>query len=102
MNELTMDERQNDIWADADDGKMYVIVMMYSAKDNAPPRFITSQKMKYETTVKKLEDMLNAQEQGRMVCLNSHFVNPENIICIKMDTWKDKNVNRFVSGEFYE
>ena len=102
MNELTMEERQNDLWDDNRTDTMYVVIMMYSISDSAQPRFITSQKMKYETAVKKMEDMLNAQEQGRMVCLKSHFVNPNNIICIKLDVWKEKSTSKFNSGYFYE
>ena len=100
MNELTMEERQNDVWADKDN-QMFVVILMYSV-GSSQPRFITSSKMKYETAIKKMEDMLNAKEQGRMVCLNSHFVNPDYVICIKLDVWKEKNANRFSTGYFYE
>ena len=103
-NELTMEERQNDLWKRNDDEQLYVVIMMYSVNDTSEPRFIASQSMKWETAVKKLEAMLNAWEQERAVCLNSHFVNPKNIIMIRLDLWKERTKGRqtVFDGEFYE
>lgn len=99
--ELTLDERHHDIWK-GEEGQYYALIVMYSPYGSSEVRFITSQQLKYNTALKKLEDMLNDWEQERVVCLNSHFVNPKNIVCIKMDRWKDKGSRINYDGEFYE
>lgn len=89
MDELTLDERNNDVWfKDNNVDEKYVIVIMYSTTGESAPRFITSTPMFKDTTKAKLERMINDWEQGRAVCLNAHFVNPNNIITIKMDVFK--------------
>lgn len=98
--ELTLDERNNDLW-DKGEGSKYAIIIMYSVSTSSEARFITSMPLNYDKALVRMEAMLNDWEQGRAVCLNSHFVNPNNIVLIKMDVWKDKTKSRF-DGEFYE
>ena len=99
--ELTLDERNHDIWKPID-GQYYAIILMYSVNNTSEPRFVASDKLRYNTAMDKLEGLLNDWEQERAVCLNSHFINPKNIICIKLDKWKDKNGRINYDGEFYE
>lgn len=99
--ELTLDERNHDIWKPIE-GQYYAIILMYSVNNTSEPRFIASNQLKYDTAMKRLETMLNDWEQERVVCLNSHFINPKNIICIKLDKWKDKSNRVNFDGEFYE
>ena len=99
--ELKLEERNHDLWRPIS-GQYYAIIMMYSVNDTSEPRFITSNQLKYDTALDKLEKMLNDWEQERVVCLNSHFVNPDRIICIKVDKWKDKGSRVNFDGEFYE
>lgn len=100
MNELTMEERNSKIWFKED--TKYAIVLMYSV-GRSEPRFVRAGPMYPDTVLEKLEKMLNDVEQGRFVCINSQFVNPRNVIGIKVDAWKDMGDRRDAKdGEFYD
>lgn len=100
MKELTIDDRPNDLWMQ--EGDKYAIIMMYSVNETSEPRFIRGGPYKPETANEKLDGMLNDAEQGRYVCLNSQFVNPNNIISIKVDRWKGKTDRNNSDGNFYD
>ena len=102
MEEITMAERQNDLWKRDNKDEKYAIILMYSVNDTSEPRFITAGPYKFDTANEKLEKLLNGVEQGRFVCISSHFVNPKNVICIKKDIWKGKNSRIMYDGEFYD
>lgn len=99
-SKITMDERNHDLWMKED--QQYAIILMYSVNESSEPRFISGGPFKPSTVLKRLEDMLNDAEQERFVCINSHFINSKNIICVKVDRWKDKNARVNFDGEFYE
>ena len=99
MNELTMDERQNDVWLRKDKSVKYAVILMYRVVGDV--KFITKGPMDGETAVSMVEAMLNACENNRYVCLNSHFVNPEDVVVIKIDLWKDKMAGVERGREFY-
>ncbi len=102
MNELTMDERQNDIWLRKDKNVKYAVILMYRSTDSEV-KWITKGPLEGETAVKMIEDMLNMLEDDRYVCLNSQFVNPHDVITVKLDLWKDKEDRREFGGKtFYE
>lgn len=105
-DELFMDERNHDVCFRKDEEQKYAIVIMYEVTGDMPPKFITSQALSRESVYPKLEKMLNDWEQGRVVCLNSHFINPKKIISIKVDLFKEKYSNFFkkednFDGEYY-
>ena len=101
--ELTMDERNHDVCFRKNEDQRYAIVIMYSVGAGLQPRYVTSQPLKSDTVYPKLQKILNDVEQERMVCLNSHFLNPKNIISVKVDLFKDKfgNKNNEFDGEYY-
>lgn len=99
--ELMIKDRKHDLWLK--DDIQYAIILMYSVNDSeTKPRFITGGPYKPETVEKKLNDMLNSAEQGRYVCHNSQFINPDKIINIKVCKWKDRDNRLNFDGEFYE
>lgn len=100
MNELKMDERQNDVWLRKDKDTKYAVIMMYRAVDDV--KFITKGPMDGETAVDMVEEMLNTLESGRYVCLNSQFVNPNDVIVVKVDLFKEKYDRRDYGKSFYE
>ena len=102
MDEITMDDRQNDLWFKEDDDTQYALIVMFSVNQTSEPRFVTAGPMKAPTVVARAEAMLNAVEQGRYVCISSHFINPKNVICIKVDKWKSKSDRFCQDGEFYD
>lgn len=100
--ELDLIDRPNDLWLK--DDMQYAITMMFTT--NSPsetkPRFITGGPYKMDTVVKRLKELLNSAEQERFVCLNSQFINPKNVISIKVQKWKDKEERDCTEGNFYE
>ena len=99
--ELTLNERKHDLWLK--DDVQYAIILMYSISDfEAKPRFITGGPYKSETVEKKITDMLNSAEQGRFVCHNSQFINPNCVKNIKICKWKDRDERDYTEGQFYE
>ena len=98
--ELKLNERAHDLWMNEDDS--YAIIVMHTVNQSSEPRFITGGPYKMHTVESKLEDILNSVEQERFVCINSHFINPHNIVCVKVDRWKGKNQRVKFDGEFYE
>lgn len=101
VTETTLNDRYNDLWLD-DEGQKYAIILMYSVNQTSEPRFVRGGPYKSSVCEKKIEAMLNEWENGRAVCLNSHFINPKNIICIKADVWKSKNDRNTSDGGFYD
>lgn len=102
-DELTIDERNHDLCFRHDnDEQRYAIVIMYSI-GTGNSKYVTSQPLKEDSVYPKLENILNDIEQERMVCLNSHFINPKNVISVKVALYRDykkKDDDNF-DGEYY-
>ena len=104
MEELKMIDRKHDVWFKSGDADRYIIGIMYSPGDGLQPRFVTSNPMMKDSVLTKLEPILNDCEQGRMVCLNAHFINPKNIITVKVALYNESKVNgrrEDYDGEYY-
>ena len=91
---MPIEERHHDIWFRNDESQKYVIVIMYRTNDTEP-RFVTSSAMSSDKVLPKVEAMLNDFDNKRMVCLNAHFINPANIISIKVDLYKERKGSDF-------
>ncbi len=100
--EITMEERNSDVWFDKNKDGNFAITIMYSVSENSSPRFLSGGPFKPDTLWRRLEVILNSIEQERMVCLSAHFINPKNVICVKVSPYKPSNERaRTEDGEFY-
>ena len=90
MEELLMDERNNDLWC-RDGSKKFAVIILYTPRNSSELKFITSGPYNDDKSKEIMANLINDAEQGRYVCLNSQFVNPDCISVIKRDIWKEKN-----------
>lgn len=90
MEELMIEERNNDLWC-RDDSKKFAVILMYSPPNSTEMKFITSGPYTDNKSKEIMENLLNDVEQCRFACLNSQFVNPKYVVCIKRDIWKEKS-----------
>lgn len=100
-DDIKMMNRQNDVWLRRDKDTKYAVILMFKSTDSEL-KWITKGPMEGETAIRTVDEMLNALEHNQYVCLNSQFVNPANVVMVKLDLWKEKSDRDYGTRSYYE